>query len=704
MPIEDGDATAPEKGLGHRLQEISKVVANDRRRALRSLFQVAQRCEAIRQEVSAREYKVFMTDICGITKSDVASYLALMETLGEHQELLIANAVSPALALKLVRARPDVRDEALRMIRSGRNVQPSELPALKRDIDHVKLLVEDSVDLKRPALLRQAAARKGRRLADGLLNDFEQFASQLLIWIEKPAFNPFIGPEAGELAELGRNAAALAARVRQVVDQSDLAVAKGGFVWSDALHALDQIAAGEVSEEPWDRAEEEMFEVEARREIIFNIRLLEDVAGAFGHRFEAGGPRQRRIMNDMGRIVLSDDRQHAQLQQLTVLEICAGGGGQAIGLHAAGFHHVGLIERLEPACATLKLNRPDWPIIKADVADIDFEQYRGVDLLAGGVPCQPFSFAGEGLGKDDPRDLFRRAVEITGIVQPKAIMFENVMGLLGPKHLDYRLFILSELDRLGYEAEWRAIEAPSFGMAQKRERAILVGFKKGLMHRFRWPEPLEIAPKTIGETLLDLMASNGWPHAEDWAAKATGHCMTIIGGSERKTSFDLAMEKGREHWFAQGINPSRRADNAPDASAGPVGELGSKDQIDTYPKLTIRMVARLQGFPDEWRFAPHAKWTPETGYDLRGDIPLGSPMPKLRQIANAFPPPLARVLGIRIKRALTGYGESIPDAVDQPFRSTLGPMARLNLSDQSWTARMEQEDQEYDHFFHKRYG
>ncbi|MCO6389244.1 hypothetical protein [Aliihoeflea sp. 40Bstr573] len=116
------------------------------------------------------------------------------------------------------------------------------------------------------------------------------------------------------------------------------------------------------------------------------------------------------------------------------------------------------------------------------------------------------------------------------------------------------------------------------------------------------------------------------------------------------------------------------------------------------------MVARLQGFPDDWRFAPHAKWTPETGYDLRGDIPLGNPMPKLRQIANAFPPPLARVLGIRIKRALTGYGESIPDAVDQPFRSTLGPMARLNLSGQSWTAQCEQEELEDRYFFHKRYG
>jgi DNA (cytosine-5)-methyltransferase 1 len=215
---------------------------------------------------------------------------------------------------------------------------------------------------------------------------------------------------------------------------------------------------------------------------------------------------------------------------------------------------------------------------------------------------------------------------------------------------------------------------------------------------------LETAPKTVGETLVDLMASNGWPHAADWASKATGHCMTIIGGSERKTSFDMAMEKGREHWFAQGINPSRRADNAPDANAGPVGQLGSKDHADTYPKLTIRMVARLQGFPDDWRFAQHARWTPDLGYDIRGDIPLGSPMPKLRQIANAFPPPLARVLGIRIKRALTGYGESIPDTIDRPIQGALGLMARLNLSGQLSIEQYEREDLEYSYFVHKRYG
>ncbi|MCO6389243.1 hypothetical protein [Aliihoeflea sp. 40Bstr573] len=113
-------------------------------------------------------------------------------------------------------------------------------------------------------------------------------------------------------------------------------------------------------------------------------------------------------------------------------------------------------------------------------------------------------------------------------------------------------------------------------MTQKRNRAILVGFKKGLMHRFRWPEPLEIAPKTVGETLGDLMASNSWPHAADWAAKATGYCMTIIGGSENKASFDLAMEKGRRHWYAQGINPTGCADNAPDASFGPIESRGER--------------------------------------------------------------------------------------------------------------------------------
>lgn len=87
----------------------------------------------------------------------------------------------------------------------------------------------------------------------------------------------------------------------------------------------------------------------------------------------------------------------------------------------------------------------------------------------------------------------------------------------------------------------------------------------------------------------------------------------------------------------------------------------------TFPRLTLRMLARLQEFPDEWQFAPPPRWKASDGFDSRGDMPLGSPMPTFRQIANAFPPPLARAMGIRIRRALTGYGPNLEEALRQSY-------------------------------------
>src|SRR5579883_1082484 len=101
------------------------------------------------------------------------------------------------------------------------------------------------------------------------------------------------------------------------------------------------------------------------------------------------------------------------------LELCAGGGGQALGLEAAGFHHVGLVELDRHACETLRHNRPSWNIIRADIRSFDSTPYRGIDLLAGGLPCPPFSRAGKQLGEDDDRNLWPAALRIIAKVKPK---------------------------------------------------------------------------------------------------------------------------------------------------------------------------------------------------------------------------------------------------------------------------------------------
>lgn len=127
------------------------------------------------------------------------------------------------------------------------------------------------------------------------------------------------------------------------------------------------------------------------------------------------------------------------MRELTCLEICAGAGGQSLGLEQAGFSHAAAVEIDQDACETLRLNRQHaWKIVEADVHHFDGRPYRGIDLLAGGVPCPPFSVAGKQLGADDERDLFPQALRLVCECEPTAVMLENVPGLSQARFASYR--------------------------------------------------------------------------------------------------------------------------------------------------------------------------------------------------------------------------------------------------------------------------
>jgi DNA (cytosine-5)-methyltransferase 1 len=159
--------------------------------------------------------------------------------------------------------------------------------------------------------------------------------------------------------------------------------------------------------------------------------------------------------------------------QLTSLEVCAGAGGQARGLELAGFSHEGVVEIDGDCCKTLELNRPNWTIHQGDLNFFDARAYQGIDLLAGGLPCPPFSVAGKQLGKDDERNLFPAAIRLVDETRPKAVMIENVRGFLDAVFEDYRGFIKGELKKLGYEAHWRLLNASDFGVPQLRPRVAI---------------------------------------------------------------------------------------------------------------------------------------------------------------------------------------------------------------------------------------
>lgn len=306
---------------------------------------------------------------------------------------------------------------------------------------------------------------------------------------------------------------------------------------------------------------------------------------------------------------------------LTSLEICAGAGGQALGLEEAGFNHISLVEIDKEACATLKKNRPEWSVIQADVRSFSAHEYNGtIDLLAGGVPCPPFSVAGKQLGEYDERDLFPEAVRLVGECNPNAVMLENVGGLLQSKFSLYRSSIISAFAEKGYVVFWKLLNASDYGVPQLRPRAILVALKEEFAPYFEWPEPLKVR-KTVGTALINEMASRGWPGAEQWALKATGIAPTLVGGSKKHGGPDLGPTRAREAWKMLGVDGRG------------VAEIPPGPDWQGLPRLTVKMAAIIQGFPVTWDFA-------------------GKRTSAYRQVGNAFPPPVAKAVGEKIAAAL----------------------------------------------------
>lgn len=305
----------------------------------------------------------------------------------------------------------------------------------------------------------------------------------------------------------------------------------------------------------------------------------------------------------------------------SVLELCAGGGGQALGLEMAGFQHAAAVEYEAQFCTTLRLNRAFWDVRQQDIRDLRPSDFRGVDLLAAGVPCPPFSIAGKQLGKDDERDMFPTVLQIIGDAKPRGVLFENVPGLATAKFSDYRSQLLKELSRMGYQPEWKVLHSSHFGVPQLRPRFVLIALQPRDAECFRWPVP-QAKPVYVGETLIDLMALNGWDGAEAWARRAAGIGPTLVGGSKKHGGPDLGPTRAKRQWRELGVDGMGIADEAPDVTF----------PQDGHPRLTTRMAARIQSFPDSWEFS-------------------GRKTIAYRQIGNAFPPKVAKAVGASILSA-----------------------------------------------------
>ncbi|MEU8945512.1 DNA (cytosine-5-)-methyltransferase [Streptomyces sp. NPDC048489] len=358
----------------------------------------------------------------------------------------------------------------------------------------------------------------------------------------------------------------------------------------------------------------------------------------------------------------------------TSIEICAGAGGQAIGLHTAGFRHLALIEIDKYAAATLRENievhpKWDWERANCDVLCQDVTEFdptrdlvksaglyqRGeVDLLAGGVPCPPFSHAGKQLGEDDERDLFPCILELAELIRPRAVMIENVRGLMDPKFDEYRSRIKASLEEMetdddglpGYKVvAWKVYEAEKFGVPQLRPRSILVAFRKDVLKDLKYEAPAPSAETvTVYKALKDTMRERIAPflkgakavEAQDvfdkWADDAKrGVAPTLVGGSKKHGGADLGPSRAKKAWEKLGVSGLGVA-NAP-VDGKPTGTEDRDLFRAGGPMITVRQAAIIQGFPTYWEFT-------------------GGKTAQYRQVGNAFPPPVAQAIGESIMEVL----------------------------------------------------
>ncbi|MFC1400256.1 MULTISPECIES: DNA cytosine methyltransferase [Streptacidiphilus] len=373
-------------------------------------------------------------------------------------------------------------------------------------------------------------------------------------------------------------------------------------------------------------------------------------------------------------------------ERFEVVEICAGAGGQSLGLHRAGFQHRLAVELDVNAAATLRHNlarllMEEDDTLTREAADEAVEavvkvgdvasphtwapdDYQDVDLLAGGVPCPPFSIAGKQLGATDERDLFAWAVELCGRVRPKALLLENVKGLSGNRFSAYRQHVLERLHKHGYTGEWRLLNASDYGVSQLRPRFVLVALQQEYAEYFSWPDPDPDLARPVGDLLRDLMGQQGWKGLEKWVKAANGAegrsiAPTIVGGSKKHGGADLGPTRAKVAWALLGVDAMGVANESPDKKwVRPEGVPG--------PKLTTAMVARIQGWDDDrfrWEF-------------------LGRKTSVYRQIGNAFPPPVAEAVGASIARALrkeqkrTDVVESVSPVLDPVYALLRGSGTR----------------------------
>lgn len=328
------------------------------------------------------------------------------------------------------------------------------------------------------------------------------------------------------------------------------------------------------------------------------------------------------------------------MSELRFFDVCAGAGGLALGLEHAGFEPVLLLDQKPVACDTLRMNRSTWQVLETDLLEFAPSRRReiyDVDLLSAGLPRVKSSATVARTETEAELRLLEATVYLAHAVQPRALLIENVPGLVGaPDYEPIRDLIRKELDHLGYRFRWFVLNAADFGVPQERKQGVLVALKKQYFDAFRPPEPTVREHRSVGRALRRSMAMRGWRDADRWAAQAISVAPTLVGGSDRRGGADLGPTGTKKAWARMGVDGGTVADDVPGPDFAWAPEAGRHGMV----RITTDQAALLQGFPSDWRFA-------------------GKKTARYRQIGHASPPPVGRALGLAIRAALGAPAASV---------------------------------------------
>lgn len=334
-----------------------------------------------------------------------------------------------------------------------------------------------------------------------------------------------------------------------------------------------------------------------------------------------------------------------------VIELFAGAGGLAIGMEKAGLKCVALNEIDKWACQTLRKNRPNWNVLEGDIKDFSFEEYYGsVDLVTGGFPCQAFSYAGKKLGLNDARGtLFYEFARVVKEVMPPVCIGENVRGLLSHEKGKTLEGMISILDEIGYNVvPVKVLKAINYKVPQKRERLIMVGIRKDIGVEYQYPKKhnkiynLKDAlkkgdlfdknvPKSDGakypeskKQILDLIPPKGY-----WRDLPVDLQKEYMGGSFYLGGGKTGMAR-RIGWDEPCLT----------LTCSPAQKQTERCHPDETRPFTVREYARIQTFPDTWKFE-------------------GSTSQQYKQIGNAVPVNLGQEVGYSVVKFLNDYYQEL---------------------------------------------